>query len=323
MSYYNKKIFVAGHKGMVGSAIFRELKKKGFKNIITIPKNKLDLTNQNKVNIFFKNNKIDQVYLAAAKVGGILANKTYPYDFLYQNILIQTNVINACLKNNVKKIMFLGSSCVYPKNSKIPIAEDSLLEGSLEKTNEAYSIAKISGFKLCESIQIQFPKSKLDTRCVMPTNIYGPGDNFSNENSHMVPALIKRFHEAKINNLKNVIMWGSGKPRREYLYVDDLASAIVNIMNLSKKKYVKALNGKSNFINIGTNEEKTILNIAKIIKKVIGFKGVIKNDLSKPDGVKRKKLNLKLINKLGWKPKISFEKGVRLTYESFLSNQNS
>jgi GDP-L-fucose synthase len=157
----------------------------------------------------------------------------------------------------------------------------------------------------------------------MPTNIYGPGDNFSNENSHMVPALIKRFHEAKINNLKNVIMWGSGKPRREYLYVDDLASAIVNIMNLSKKKYVKALNGKSNFINIGTNEEKTILNIAKIIKKVIGFKGVIKNDLSKPDGVKRKKLNLKLINKLGWKPKISFEKGVRLTYESFLSNQNS
>ena len=321
MSYLKKKIFVAGHKGMVGSAILRELKRKSFKNIITISKNKLDLTNQKRVNIFFKNNKIDEVYLAAAKVGGILANKSYPYDFLYQNILIQTNVINACLKNNVKKIMFLGSSCVYPTNSKIPITEDSLLEGSLEKTNEAYSIAKISGFKLCEAIKTQFPNSTLDTRCVMPTNIYGPGDNFSNENSHMVPALIKRFHEAKINKSQNVVMWGSGKPRREYLYVDDLASAIVNIMNLSKKKYTKVLSGKSNFINIGTDEEKTILNIAKIIKKVIGFKGNIKNDLSKPDGVKRKKLNLKLIKKLGWKPKVSFEKGVELTYKSFLSKR--
>ena len=197
--------------------------------------------------------------------------------------------------------------------------EDSLLEGSLEKTN-GYS-TKISGFKLCEAIKTQFPNSTLDTRCVMPTNIYGPGDNFSNENSHMVPALIKRFHEAKINKSQNVVMWGSGKPRREYLYVDDLASAIVNIMNLSKKKYTKVLSGKSNFINIGTDEEKTILNIAKIIKKVIGFKGNIKNDLSKPDGVKRKKLNLKLIKKLGWKPKVSFEKGVELTYKSFLSKR--
>ncbi len=305
---------------MVGSAILKELKRKGFKKIITISKKKLDLTNQNKVNIFFKKNSINHVYLAAAKVGGIMANKNYPFDFLYQNTLIQFNVIQACLKNNVERIMFLGSSCIYPKNSKIPIVEESLLTGPLEKTNEAYAIAKISGIKLCESIEVQFKNSKLDTRCVMPTNIYGPGDNFTNEDSHMLPALIKRFHEAKINMSKEVIVWGSGKPKREYLYVDDLASIIVKIMNFSKKNYIEILEGKSNFLNIGSNQEESISNIARIIKQVVGFKGFIRNDLSKPDGVKRKKLNLKLINKLGWKPKITLKKGIKLTYKSFLQN---
>jgi GDP-L-fucose synthase len=320
LSNRKKIIFVAGHQGMVGSAILKELKRKGFKKIITISKKKLDLTNQNKVNIFFKKNSINHVYLAAAKVGGIMANKNYPFDFLYQNTLIQFNVIQACLKNNVERIMFLGSSCIYPKNSKIPIVEESLLTGPLEKTNEAYAIAKISGIKLCESVGVQFKNSKLDTRCVMPTNIYGPGDNFTNENSHMLPALIKRFHEAKINMSKEVIVWGSGKPKREYLYVDDLASIIVKIMNISKKKYIEILEGKSNFLNIGSNQEESISNIARIIKQVVGFKGVIRNDLSKPDGVKRKKLNLKLINKLGWKPKITLKKGIKLTYKSFLQN---
>lgn len=322
MSKNNKKIFVAGHRGMVGSAILRELKRNGFKNIVTRSKKDLNLENQSKVNNFFKRNKIDEIYLAAAKVGGIYANKNFPYDFLYTNLAIQTNVINACLKYNVKKILFLGSSCVYPKNSKIPITEDSLLKGSLEKTNEAYAIAKISGFKLCEAINLQYPNSKLDTRCVMPTNIYGPGDNFSDLNSHMVPALIKRFHEAKIKNSKKVIIWGSGKPKREYLFVDDLANAVIMIMNLDIRKYKKILKNESNFINIGSNEENTILKIAKIIKKVVGFKGSIENDYRKPDGVKRKKLDLSLLNKLGWKQKISFEKGLHLTYKNYLTNTN-
>jgi len=314
----NVKIFVAGHKGMVGSSIVRKLKKKAGIKIITRDKKKLNLINQEEVNKFFKNEKIDQVYLAAAKVGGIYANTTFPAEFIYQNLIIQANVIHGAFSAGVKKLLFLGSSCIYPKNIKQPMKEEDLLSGKLEATNEPYAIAKISGIKLCESYNRQFGKSHgLDYRCVMPTNLYGPGDNYHPDYSHVVPGLINRFHLAKINNKKNVLVWGTGKAKRELLYVDDMADAAIFVMNLNKKTYQNMIfpNG---FVNIGSKDEISIKNLAKKIKNIVGFKGKIKFDLTKPDGTIRKLIDSRRIINLGWRPKVTLSSGLKKAYKNFL-----
>jgi len=312
-------IFIAGHNGMVGSALVRFLKKKKNVNIITVNKKKLNLINQEEVQKFFKKKKIDQVYLAAAKVGGIYANNTFPAEFIYENIMIQTNVISAAVKNNVKKLLFLGSSCIYPKNNMQSMNEKKLLTGALEPTNEPYAIAKIAGIKLCESYNRQYGKSHgIDYRCVMPTNLYGPGDNYHPENSHVIPGLIRRFHEAKIRKAKSVNVWGTGKPKREFLFVDDLARACSYVMNLDNKIYQKSTNLMCSHINIGSNFDLSIKDLSKIIKLIVGFKGEIKFDISKPDGNIRKLINSKLIYNLGWKPKISLKKGLLKTYQDFI-----
>ena len=312
-------IFIAGHNGMVGSALVRFLKKKKNVNIITVNKKKLNLINQEEVQKFFKKKKIDQVYLAAAKVGGIYANNTFPAEFIYENIMIQTNVISAAVKNNVKKLLFLGSSCIYPKNNMQSMNEKKLLTGALEPTNEPYAIAKIAGIKLCESYNRQYGKSHgIDYRCVMPTNLYGPGDNYHPENSHVIPGLIRRFHEAKIRKAKSVNVWGTGKPKREFLFVDDLARACSYVMNLDNKIYQKSTNLMCSHINIGSNFDLSIKDLSKIIKLIVGFKGEIKFDTSKPDGNIRKLINSKLIYNLGWKPKISLKKGLLKTYQDFI-----
>jgi len=316
----NKKIYIAGHKGMVGSAIERLLRYKGHTNIITMSRNDLDLTSQEKVNQFFKQERPEEVYLAAAKVGGIHANNTYPADFIYQNLMIESNIIHACYLNNIKKILFLGSSCIYPKDASQPIAENQLLTGLLEPTNEAYAIAKIAGIKLCESYNMQHQDKKLDYRCVMPTNLYGPGDNYHPQNSHVIPGLIRRFHEAKVNNLPVVEIWGTGKPRREFLHVDDMASACIHVMNLSSKKYLTEVRSNCSHLNIGYGKDISIMELAELIKKIIGFKGDIQNNLSMPDGTPRKLLDVRKINKLGWFPAISLENGIELTYRNFLEN---
>ena len=312
------KIFIAGHKGMVGSAIFRQLKDQDVE-IITKDRKELDLLNQHDVQNFFKNEKIDQVYLAAAKVGGIFANNTYPAEFIYQNLMIQNNIIhNACL-NGVKKLLFLGSSCIYPKNAKQPMKEDEMLSGKLEPTNEPYAISKIAGIKMCESYNRQYGESHgIDYRCIMPTNLYGPGDNYHPENSHVIPGLINRFHEAKLNNLKSVIIWGTGKPKREFLYVDDLSQASIYVMNLDKKVYSKQISSLTNHLNVGSGKEFNIQELAKIIKEVVDFKGAITFDTSKPDGTPRKLLNSEKINKLGFKPKINLKTGLIKTYKEYL-----
>jgi GDP-L-fucose synthase len=318
----NKTIFVAGHEGMVGSAIVKKLQHEGYKKIITISKSKLDLRNQQKVHEFFKKRKIHEVYMAAAKVGGILANKNEPFSFLYDNLMIAFNIINSSIKTKVGKILFFGSSCIYPQFCKLPISEDSLLTGLVEKNNESFAIAKIAAIKLMQSFEKEFPKNKIDFRCLMPCNIYGPGDNYSDKNSHLIPSLIKRFHDAKTQNKKEVIIWGSGSPKRENLYVEDLADASFFVMNLNKNVYQKNLPKLRNYINVGSREEYAILQIAKLIKNIVGFNGSIRNDLNKPDGVKRKKLNTKIITNLKWKPKISLRKGLILTYKAYLRDLN-
>src|SRR5210317_1049710 len=266
------KIFIAGHKGMVGSALVRLLKRKKVE-IITKEKKELNLLDQKKVRTFFKNNKIDQVYLVAAKVGGIHANNTYPAEFIYENLMIQNNIIHSAFLGGVKKLLFLGSSCIYPKYAKQPIKEEELLSGKLEPTNEPYAIAKIAGIKMCESYNRQYGNSHgIDYRCVMPTNLYGPGDNYHPENSHVVPALIRRFHEAKVNNLKFVTIWGTDTPLREFLHVEDMARASIQIMNLNKKKYNKIIKHMSH-INIGSGKDLRVSELAQTIKKIIGFKG--------------------------------------------------
>ena len=308
------KIFVAGHKGMVGSALVHLLKKKKVK-IITKDKKELNLLDQKKVQMFFKNNKIDQIYLAAAKVGGIHANNTYPAEFIYENLMIQNNVIHSAFLSGVNKLLFLGSSCVYPKNAKQPMKEEALLTGKLEPTNEPYAIAKIAGIKLCESYNRQYANThKIDYRCIMPTNLYGPGDNYDSENSHVIPGLIYRFHEAKIKNLSEISIWGTGKPKREFLYVDDMARAAVILMNIDKKIYYKKISSRCSHINVGSSEELSIKQLSERIKKVVGFRGKIKFDLTKPDGVHRKILNSEKINYFGFKPKISFSEGIKRTY---------
>ena len=312
------RIFIAGHNGMAGSAIVRFLKNQDVE-IITKQRSELDLLSQNEVQNFFKKEEINQVYLAAAKVGGIHANNTFRAQFIYENLMIQANVIHNAFLNNVKKLLFLGSSCIYPKNANQPMREEDLLTGKLESTNEPYAIAKISGIKMCENYNRQYAQShNIDYRSIMPTNLYGPGDNYHPENSHVIPGLIYRFHQAKVNKLPEIKIWGTGTPKREFLHVDDMAEAAVYVMNLDKKTYDKKVK-KLSHVNIGSGLELTIQKLSEIIKEVVGYEGEINFDTSKPDGSPRKLLNNELINSLGWKPKINFKNGLVKTYKSFLN----
>ena len=312
-------IFVAGHKGMVGSSIVKSLAKRKDVTLILKDKHDLDLTNQNQVSDFFKSNRIDQVYLAAAKVGGIYANNCYPAEFIYDNLMIQNNVIHAAYVSNVEKLLFLGSSCIYPKFAKQPMLETALLSGALEPTNEAYAIAKIAGIKLCESYNRQYG---VDYRSVMPTNLYGPNDNFHSEHSHVVPALIRRLHEAKLEKKHEVVIWGSGKPKREFLYVDDMAAASIYLMDLDLETYRSKTKMMSSHVNIGTGQDCTIVELVDLIKQVIGYEGAIVFDTTKPDGPPRKLLDVSLMDSMGWKASTSLKTGVKKTYEWFLSNQS-
>ena len=304
----NGKIYVAGHRGMVGSAIVRALEKNGYHNIVTRTHKELDLTRQDAVEAFFEEEKPDYVFLAAAKVGGIVANNEAPADFMYENMILEMNVIHSAFKNNVKKLMFLGSSCIYPRMCPQPIKEEYLLTGALEQTNEAYALSKISGLKYCEYLNRQY---HTDYISVMPTNLYGPNDNYHPTHSHVLPALIRRFHEAKVDNLPYVTCWGTGKPLREFLYVDDLADACVFLMN----------NYSGNeTVNLGTGKELTIKELTELVAKVIGYTGEIRWDSSKPDGTPRKLLDVSKLESLGWHYKTELEEGIRLSYQDFLTN---
>jgi len=302
---------------MVGSAIIRILQSQGYNNIVARTHTELDLTNQAAVEAFFRDENPDQVYLAAAKVGGIHANSTYPAEFIYQNLMIEANVINAAWKNGVQKLLFLGSSCIYPKLAPQPMHEDALLTGPLEPTNEPYAIAKIAGIKLCESYNRQYG---VDYRSVMPTNLYGPGDNYHPENSHVIPALIRRFYEAKAACSPEVKIWGTGNPRREFLYVDDMASASVYVMNLDKANYDANTSPMQSHINVGFGDDVTIGEVAELIRKVVGYQGKIVFDITKPDGAPRKWMSSERLNQLGWHPKMSLENGLVQAYEDFLAN---
>ena len=314
------KIFISGHQGMVGSALVRLLEKKDVE-LITRKRNELDLLNQQDVQSFFKNQKIEQVYLAAAKVGGIHANNIYPADFIYENLMIQANVIHSAFLSGVKRLLFLGSSCIYPKDANQPMKEEELLTGKLELTNEPYAIAKIAGIKMCESYNRQFGKSHgIDYRSIMPTNLYGPRDNYHPENSHVIPGMIYRFHEAKIKNLKRVVIWGTGTPKREFLYVDDMAKASIHLMNIDKKTYDEHTSFMCSHINVGSSKDLTIKELAETIKKVVDFKGEIYFDHAKPDGNPRKLLNSKRINNLGFKPETSLIKGLKKTYQEYIKS---
>ena len=310
------KIYIAGHRGMVGSAIVRQLKSKSAQ-LITRTHKELDLTNQQQVDDFIAKEKPDQIYLAAAKVGGIHANNTYPADFIYQNLIIQANIINAAHQNNIQKLLFLGSSCIYPKSVKQPMREESLLTGTLEPTNEPYAVAKIAGIKLCESYNRQY---NCDYRSVMPTNLYGPGDNYHPENSHVIPSLIRKFHYAKVNNESEVLVWGSGKSKREFLYVDDMAAACVYIMNLDKSTYQQHTSPMLSHVNVGSGYDLTIKKLSEIIAKVANYKGKIRFDFSRPDGTKRKLMDSSRINNLGWQQNISLEQGLMLAYKDYYLN---
>jgi GDP-L-fucose synthase len=303
----DSKIYIAGHRGMVGSSILRKLKSEGYINIITRTHSELDLTNQLEVSSFFNQEKPEYVFLAAAKVGGIGANNDYKADFIYQNLMIQSNVINSCFDVRVKKLLFLGSSCIYPKMATQPLKEDYLLSGYLEPTNDAYAIAKIAGIKMCQSFNQQYGTNYIS---VMPTNLYGPGDNYHLQNSHVFPALIRKFHDAKISGDSEVVVWGSGKPMREFLYVDDLVDALIFLM----ENY-----NSSEIVNIGTGEDISIRDLAYLVRDVIGFSGQIIYDSSKPDGTPRKLLDVSRIHELGWFHKINLKQGIELTYKHFLN----
>ena len=303
------KIYIAGHNGMVGSSIVRKLEQEGFANLITRSSKELNLINQADVLAFFEENKPDYVFLAAAKVGGIQANNTYKGDFLYDNLMIQTNVIHAAHTHGVKKLLFLGSSCIYPKFAQQPISEDSLLTGTLEPTNEPYAIAKIAGIKLCDAYRDQYGANFISA---MPTNLYGPNDNYDLSNSHVLPAMIRKFHEAKNNGGKEVVVWGTGKPMREFLYVDDLAEACYFLM----ENY-----NEPGAINVGTGSDITIADLAHLVKKIVGFEGEIVFDTSKPDGTPKKQLDVSRINQLGWKATTELEAGIRKAYSSFLDQE--
>ena len=315
----NQKIYVAGHRGMVGSAIVRNLQAKGYTNIVTRTHAELDLTNQAAVAAFFESEKPDQVYLAAAKVGGIYANNTFPAEFIYQNLMMQNNVIHQAFLSGVKKLLFLGSSCIYPKLAPQPMSEDALLTGKLEPTNEPYAVAKIAGIKMCESYNRQYGESHgVDYRSVMPTNLYGPGDNYHPENSHVIPALIRRFHEAKLVNAPEVVIWGSGTPKREFLYVDDMASASVFVMDLDKTTYDSQTEPMQNHINVGSGSDVTINELAHAVAKATGYHGGISFDPSKPDGSPRKWMDSSRLNDLGWMPTFGLEHGLINAYQDFL-----
>ena len=314
-----KKIFIAGHNGMVGSALVRQLKNEKVK-IVTKNRAELDLLNQTKVQDFFEKNKFDQVYLAAAKVGGIYFNNTCPAEFIYENLMIEINVIHSAYLSGVKKLLFLGSSCIYPKNADQPMRESELLTGKLEPTNEPYAIAKIAGIKMCESYNRQYGKSHgIDYRSIMPTNLYGPGDNYHPQNSHVIPGLIRRFHDAKINKSPKVTIWGTGLPKREFLYVEDMARGSIHLMNVEKATYEKYTSPMCNHINIGTGIELTIKELAMSIKEVVGYEGELEFDLSKPDGGLRKLLDSSKINNLNFKPQTSLKEGLLKTYEEYLN----
>jgi len=306
---------------MVGSAIVRNLKNIGYKNIVTRTHDELDLTDQAKVKEFFGEENPDQVYLCAAKVGGIHANNTFPAEFIYENLMIESNVVHNAWKFGVKKLLFLGSSCIYPKHTEQPIKENMLLSGQLEATNEPYAVAKIAGIKLCESYNRQYGNSDgIDYRSVMPTNLYGPGDNYHSENSHVIPALIRKFHEAKINQSPEVVIWGSGAPKREFLYVDDMAKASIHVMNIEAAKYKAHTDVMFNHINVGCGYDITIGELACKVAEVIGYGGSIAFDLTKPDGTPRKLMDSSRIESLGWKSSVSLEDGLDRTYADFLEN---
>lgn len=312
----DKKIYVAGHMGMVGSSILRNLKALGYENLVYRTRSELDLIDQAQVESFFKEENPDEVYLAAALVGGIYANNTYPADFIHNNLMVQCNVINSAFRNGVEKLLFLGSSCIYPKNTPQPIKEEALLTGKLELTNEPYAIAKIAGIKLCESYNRQYG---VDYRSVMPTNLYGPNDKYHNENSHVIPALISRFYEAKTANREDVLVWGSGNARREFLFVDDMASAAIDLMNLDKVIYQQATLPMVSHVNVGAGDDITIFDLALMIKETVGYKGRITFDATKPDGPAQKLLDTTLLNSWGWKPKVSLKDGLEITYNDYLS----
>jgi GDP-L-fucose synthase len=307
-------IFVAGHRGMVGSAIVRQLEKDPANRIITATRDELDLTNQRQVCEFFEKNSIDQVYLAAAKVGGIHANSTYPAEFLYQNLMIEANIIHAAHMNKIQKLLFLGSSCIYPKLAEQPMAENALLTGALEPTNEPYAVAKIAGIKLCESYNRQYGR---DYRSVMPTNLYGPGDNYHPENSHVIPALIRRFHEAKERKATEVVAWGTGTPMREFLYVDDMAEASVFVMNLDTKTYSENTDPMLSHINVGTGKDCSIRELTEAVAKTVGFQGRIIWDTSKPDGAPRKLMDVSRLENLGWSAGVKLMLGLEMAYRDF------
>lgn len=315
------RIYVAGHRGMVGSAIMRQLTAAGHTNLITRTHAELDLCDQAAVRAFFQAERPDQVYLAAAKVGGIHANNTYPAEFIYQNLMMEANVVHEAWRVGVQKLLFLGSSCIYPTLVPQPMREDALLTGTLEPTNEPYAIAKIAGIKLCESYNRQYGASHgVDYRSVMPTNLYGPGDNYHPENSHVIPALIRRFHEAKIRQAPSVIIWGTGTPKREFLYVDDMAAASIHVMDLSKAVYDQHTSPMQNHINVGFGDDVTIAQLAQAVSSVIGYSGIIDFDVTKPDGTPRKWMDSSRLNQLGWNAKIELNAGLALAYEDFLKN---
>jgi GDP-L-fucose synthase len=316
------KIFVAGHRGMVGSAIVRHLLAHGVKanQIITRTHAELNLTHQVAVQAFFEEEKPTQVYMAAAKVGGIHANNTYPAEFIYDNLMVQANVVDAAFRNGVKKLLFLGSSCIYPKLASQPMRENTMLTGTLEPTNEPYAIAKIAGIKLCESYNRQYGASHgVDYRSAMPTNLYGPGDNYHPENSHVIPALIRRFHEAKLAHAPSVTIWGTGSPKREFLYVDDMAAASVHVMNLPKQIYDQYTSPMLSHINVGYGADVSIAEAAQTIAQVVGYSGTVTFDTSKPDGTPRKLMDSSRINSLGWKAQVPLIQGLTLAYQDFLA----
>jgi GDP-L-fucose synthase len=313
----DSKIYVAGHRGLVGSAIMRQLESRGFTNLITRTSGELDLTEQEQVRSFFSDEKPEYVILAAAKVGGIHANNTYPAEFIYQNLMIESNIIDAAYRSDVERLLFLGSSCIYPKAVEQPMREDALLTGVLEPTNEPYAIAKIAGIKLCESYNRQYGT---DYRSVMPTNLYGPGDNFHPENSHVIPALMRRYHEAKINGENEVVVWGSGKPKREFLHVDDMAAASLFVLELDQKTYQENTQPMLSHINVGSGFDCTIQELAETMRDVVGFQGKIVFDESKPDGTPGKLMDVSRLQSLGWGYSISLEDGLSLTYSWYVTN---
>jgi GDP-L-fucose synthase len=313
-----KKVFVAGHNGMVGSAIVRQLQAQGDVELVLRSRNELDLLNQQAVADFFQAQNIDEVYLAAAKVGGIVANNTYPAEFIHQNLMIQCNIVHGAHLANVQDLLFLGSSCIYPQLAVQPMQETALLTGTLEPTNEPYAVAKIAGIKLCESYNRQYGRNY---RSVMPTNLYGPNDNFHPENSHVIPALIRRFHEAKLAKHPEVIAWGSGKPMREFLHVDDMAAASIYVMELEQQTYADNTQAMLSHINVGTGVDCTIRELVETVARVVGFEGSIVFDATKPDGAPRKLMDVSRLTNLGWGYSIGLEQGLKSSYQWFLANQ--